>query len=412
MKIIPRLLNCAAVLCITLTGAAYANDGSGEIQLGPRPFYLVDDMDESALKNKLKQCENGPFYRTEFSISHRGAPLQFPEHSEQSYRAAGHMGAGIIECDVTFTKDRELVCRHSQCDLHKTTNILTMPEIASSCSAPFVPANAANGTEASAKCCTSDITLSQFRQLKGKMDSANKNATTVEEYLGGGQPWRTELYATNGKLMTFSDSIELFKELGVKMTPELKAPQVKMPFEGDFTQQQYAQKMVDTLRDANVEAGDVFLQSFNIGDIEYWVENEPAFGAQAILLESRGRQGLDPEDPSTWNPSMQTLYDDGVRYIGPPLWMLVKTGPDRRPVPSAYAIAAKEAGLKIITWSLERSGPLAGGGGYYYQSIKDITNNDGDMMVLVDVLAKEVGVAGIFSDWPATVTYYANCNGL
>jgi glycerophosphoryl diester phosphodiesterase len=28
------------------------------------------------------------------------------------------MGAGIIECDVTFTKDRELVCRHDQRDLH------------------------------------------------------------------------------------------------------------------------------------------------------------------------------------------------------------------------------------------------------------------------------------------------------
>jgi len=43
---------------------------------------------------------------------------------------AGGMGAGIIECDVTFTKDRELVCRHSQCDLHTTTNILTVPELA------------------------------------------------------------------------------------------------------------------------------------------------------------------------------------------------------------------------------------------------------------------------------------------
>jgi glycerophosphoryl diester phosphodiesterase len=25
------------------------------------------------------------------------------------------------------------------------------------------------------------------------------------------------------------------------------------------------------------------------------------------------------------------------------------------------------------------------------------------------VLAKDVGILGIFSDWPATVTYYANC---
>jgi glycerophosphoryl diester phosphodiesterase len=28
------------------------------------------------------------------------------------------------------------------------------------------------------------------------------------------------------------------------------------------------------------------------------------------------------------------------------------------------------------------------------------------------VLAKEVEIRGIFSDWPATVTYYANCMGL
>jgi glycerophosphoryl diester phosphodiesterase len=27
-------------------------------------------------------------------------------------------------------------------------------------------------------------------------------------------------------------------------------------------------------------------------------------------------------------------------------------------------------------------------------------------------LAKEVGVRGVFSDWPATTTYYANCMGL
>ena len=37
------------------------------------------------------------------------------------------MGAGIVECDVTFTKDKELVCRHAQNDLHTTTNILATP---------------------------------------------------------------------------------------------------------------------------------------------------------------------------------------------------------------------------------------------------------------------------------------------
>ncbi|WP_294934292.1 glycerophosphodiester phosphodiesterase family protein, partial [Tardiphaga sp.] len=86
-----------------------------EAQIGPRPFYLVDKMKDGPLKTQLSQC-TGPFHKTAFSIAHRGAPLQFPEHSRESYLAAARMGAGVIECDVTFTKDRQLVCRHSQCD--------------------------------------------------------------------------------------------------------------------------------------------------------------------------------------------------------------------------------------------------------------------------------------------------------
>jgi glycerophosphoryl diester phosphodiesterase len=34
------------------------------------------------------------------------------------------------------------------------------------------------------------------------------------------------------------------------------------------------------------------------------------------------------------------------------------------------------------------------------------------MYKALDVLARKVGIEGIFSDWPATVTYYANCMGL
>ena len=61
----------------------------------------------------------------------------FPSTARKSYLAAARMGAGMIECDVTFTKDRQLVCRHSQCDLHTTTNILSVPALAAKCSQPF-----------------------------------------------------------------------------------------------------------------------------------------------------------------------------------------------------------------------------------------------------------------------------------
>merc|ERR1739841_313762 len=112
------------------------------------------------------------------------------------------MGAGIVECDVTFTNDKELVCRHSQCDLHTTTNILAIPELAAKCSESFTPADSSSGTPASAKCCTSDISLAEFLTLEGKMDGANTSATNVSDYMKGTPSWRTDLYATSGTLMT------------------------------------------------------------------------------------------------------------------------------------------------------------------------------------------------------------------
>jgi glycerophosphoryl diester phosphodiesterase len=79
-------------------------------------------------------------------------------------------------------------------------------------------------------------------------------------------------------------------------------------------------------------------------------------------------------------------------------------------VASSYARNAKAAGLNIIAWSLERSGVMAlEKGGWYYQTVNSVIENEGDMLVALDVLAKDVGVIGVFSDWPGTTTYYANC---
>ena len=36
---------------------------------------------------------------------------------------------------------------------------------------------------------------------------------------------------------------------------------------------------------------------------------------------------------------------------------------------------------------------------------------EGDVFQVLDVLAKQVGVLGVFSDWPATTSFYANCAG-
>ena len=408
-------------------GGQHRNSGSSgnsgmRVELGPRPFFIVEDMDDDTvrarrLKTRLQDCSDGPFNRNDFSIGHRGACMQFPEHTRESYEAAARMGAGIIECDVTFTKDRELVCRHSQCDLHLTTNILAIPELAAKCSQPFKPATfKRDGTldkPASARCCTSDITLDEYRMLCGKMDGSDPAARTVEQYLDGTPGWRTDLYSTCGTLMTHAESIELFKDLGVKMIPELKAPAVDMPYEGVYTRKDYARQMIDEYKAAGVPPSNVYAQSFNLDDVLYWIESTPLFGRQAVLLDGRYRVGgFNPDDPSTWNPGMEALKGMGVNIIAPPMYFLLKLDSNNKIKPSAYGRRARRAGLDIVAWTLERSGTLEDGGGWYYQSVSRVIDNSGDTYTVLDVLARDVGVKGVFTDWPATVSYYANCLGL
>ncbi|MEX0583847.1 MAG: glycerophosphodiester phosphodiesterase family protein, partial [Sneathiella sp.] len=251
------------VALVEASSSAYAAEA---VSLGPRPLFLVDDMAPSELKETLQQCQAGPFTKSDFSIGHRGAALQFPEHTKESYLAAARMGAGIIECDATFTKDKALVCRHSQCDLHLTTDILTRPDLAAKCSVPFTPADG-NGTKATAKCCTSDLTLAEFKSLRGKMDGANPSAETVAEYLRGTSSWRTDLYASTGTLMTHKESIELINSLGLKFIPELKSADVSMPYDGDYSQQEYAKALIAEYNAAGIVPERVFPQSFNLDDV-------------------------------------------------------------------------------------------------------------------------------------------------
>ena len=84
--------------------------------------------------------------------------------------------------------------------------------------------------------------------------------------------------------------------------------------------------------------------------------------------------------------------------------------------PSAYAQSAKEHGFDIISWSLERSGP--GLQGWYWQTLEDTiaamdpSEVEGYRYALLHVLAQDVGVMAVFSDWPATTSFYANCMGI
>lgn len=386
-----------------------------------RSLELARTLPPGALRDALLARGAAAYPSSALAIGHRGAPLRYPEHTLESYQAAARSGAGVVECDVTFTRDLELVCRHSQCDLHSTTNILQTP-LASRCREAFRPARFDGEgrllSPASARCCTSDITLAEFKSLRGRLDAVNPAARGIDEYLDATPDIAREPRLREGTLLSHVESIELFKSLGVKMIPELKQAEVPMPFNG-LSQARYAQKLVDEYQAAAVPPGALWLQSFHLEDIRYWLRHTPEFGRRAVLLDGRYTlAGFDHRRPGQLQPTMAELAELGLRFIGPPVWMLVEEQQGRI-VPSAYARAAQNAGLGIIAWTLDRSGPLAGGGGWYYQTLNGlnpgpqatpggIISRDSDQLRLLHVLVQEVGVQAVFSDWPATVAFYAD----
>lgn len=318
------------------------------------------------------------------------------------------MGAGIVECDTTFTKDGELVCRHSECDLHTTTNIVAT-SLNNQCSVPWTGPN----QNPPPRCCTSDLTLAQFKTLQGKMDASVPSATTAEGYLAGTPNWRTDLYTGRGTLMALRDSIRLNEKNGVKHTPELKAGDPARINAIFGSQAKYAQKMIDELKAAGVDPKNVFAQSFNLDDILYWIQHEPQFGRQAVYLDSIDPTAT-PPIPRLTVPQLQQLRAQGVRIFAPPIFALLAVTASGEIVPSQYAKDIKAAGLDIITWTFERTDLRHGATpGEFYWGLFDpqqkAIKKDSDMYKALDVLARQVGIRGIFSDWAATVTYYANC---
>jgi glycerophosphoryl diester phosphodiesterase len=180
-----------------------------------------------------------------------------------------------------------------------------------------------------------------------------------------------------------------------------------MPFDG-FTQEDFAQKMIDAFKAAGVPPKNVFSQSFEKKDILYWIKKEPEFGRQAVFLDNA-------QTPKELPDAAELMKDKaaGINIVAPPIFALLALDSAGNIVPSVYAKNVKTAGLHIITWTLERSGILADGdNGFYYQTIDAAIKREGDMMKVLDVLGRDVGILGVFSDWAAPVTFYANCMGL
>jgi glycerophosphoryl diester phosphodiesterase len=186
----------------------------------------------------------------------------------------------------------------------------------------------------------------------------------------------------------------------------------------------YAQRFAEVLEDENVRPRDAWPQSFNVNDVLYWIDHT-RYGDQAVFLIDYDDSTDDPivldEDgqlvlPAARPAFFQKLKQRGVKVIAPAMPALLIVDVTGRILPSQFAKDLRHWGFDIITWTFERADLRQGSSkaGFYFDfdPTGKAIKKDSDMYKALDVLAKDVKILGIFSDWPATVTFYANCMGL
>jgi hypothetical protein len=452
--------------------------------------------------------------------------MTHPEHSDEGYKAAIAMGAGFIECDVASSKDLVPVCRHSQCDLHTTTNVLFNPALAAKCSMPFTPAvlNSTSGaviTPAGALCCTFDFTAAEYSSLCAIQDigSGWSAAQTVQEYLPAAPFFRSTVYDTYSIAgtcaahpATLAGMAAYVVAAGRDLVPEQKVCdtlcQYKLALANPSanatwkcTPGVYCQALVNAWTDTIVTvlngatnsnnlvaspraplagaSSGWALQSFELNTALYTAATYPQ-GVSAFLYQLSGGStsgnvahpflGFYPQTWTTgaqaWNlagvplslgaygkyavngsslggwADVFTAIAGGVQAGGISIADLV-VPQGALMVASANAKKAAAQGMVFMPWTLERSAAVfgtvaannyllggaqvAGGstrnvafssqaqypasqGGYYAGHAGVSSLDYEDMLFMLYALKYDVpNVVGVFSDYPATTTAFANC---
>lgn len=95
-----------------------------------------------------------------------------------------------------------------------------------------------------------------------------------------------------------------------------------MPYEGNYTQQMYAQQMIDEYIEAGVPPEQVWPQSFNWEDVYYWIQNT-TYGDQAVALDENYESTNEEIDAY-----LDELVANNVKIVAPPMQRLVDAAPD------------------------------------------------------------------------------------
>ncbi len=333
-------------------------------------------------------------------IGHRGASGLLPEHTLEAYKLAVEQGADFIEPDLVLTKDGEMIARHEPM-LDDTT------DVASKFPASRKSTRNVDGVATTAY-FASDFTLAEIKTLRAVQPRASRPQTS------------------NGlfTIPTLAEVIALAKSEGTRVGRTVGIyPEIKHStfHEGLFGSKVFEDKLLAVLHAAygNVAAAPVFIQSFEVSNLQYLntkteiklvqlVDADDVNADGSMSLVAPYRQPYDfvvAGDPrlfsdlltdaglafvktyadaiGPWKPYLLKTVADGVERTGDS----TLTINDRRVDGSTGVVERAHAkGLLVHTWTFRNDAS-----GYGYKDPK------AEMEAYL-----RLGIDGVFTDFPAT----------
>ncbi|WP_461054433.1 glycerophosphodiester phosphodiesterase [Spirosoma arcticum] len=182
-------------------------------------------------------------------IGHRGASGTLPEHTLESYRLAIEQGADFVEPDLVVTKDGVLICRHEPM-LSGTTDVSERPEFANRKTKKLL-----DGFEVE-DWFASDFTLAEIKTLRAKQAFAERSQQFNGLYL----------------IPTFQEMIDLVKTESTNRGRQVGIyPETKHPTFHENLGLAITDKLLATLTAAgwNSKEAPVYVQSFEVSNLQY-----------------------------------------------------------------------------------------------------------------------------------------------
>lgn len=311
---------------------------------------------------------------TPIVIAHRGASGERPEHTRSSYTRAIAQGCDFIEPDLVMTRDGRLVCRHES-DISETTDVADHAELASRKTTKSIDGRNVTGW------FVEDFTLAELKTLrcKERMPRVRPANTTFD-----GQD----------DILTFEEALEIARDGGVGIYPELKHPSYLATIGLDS---EVAILESLTRFGWNDRSAPVYVQCFEVGPLQRLAARSTVRKVQLMYAGGRpfDRQDLPYNDIIT-DAGLANLrtYADAIGVEKGMVLPRDKEGRSRAPTDLIARAHAHDVGVHAWTFRAENMFlPLE------LRSNED-GNAHGDLAAELRMFY-DLGVDGVFADFPA-----------